>query len=273
MGGGAVVADHPQHVLGVAPVAREGPKLARHFGGGRIGDAGHHGGQCARHRPARVAVIAEPHVHQQPADVGIAEAEGPEVVAKLRDFLGRELRHGHADLQRHGPQPGGVHVGIGVELAVLEEGQQVQRGEVAGGVVEEHVFRAGVAAPDRPVLGAGVPCVDRVVVLDPRIGAGPCGVADLLPQVAGLDRAGYGAVAPVDQLPVAVRLDGLEEGVGDADRVVGILAGNSWHRLRSPSRCHRSGIRSRCGPAWHSPTRASRKCRGWRPSWPRGSRP
>ncbi len=234
VGGAAVVADHPQHRLGVLGIAGEGAQLLRHLGRGGIGDAGHDRGQRAAERPALVAVIAQPHVHQQAADIGVAEAEGAELVAQLRDRRAGELRHHHADLERDHPQPGGVDIGLGVELAVLQEGQQVHRRQVAGRVVQEHVFRARVRAADLPVFRAGVPGVDRVVELDARIGAGPGGVADLLPQLARLDGLGDLAVGAADQLPVGILADGAQEGVGDPHRVVRVLAGDGQVGVRVP---------------------------------------
>ena len=47
MRGAAVVADHPQHGLAVLLVAGEGAELLGHLGRGRVGDAGHDGGERA----------------------------------------------------------------------------------------------------------------------------------------------------------------------------------------------------------------------------------
>ena len=226
IGGAAVVADHAQHVRGVAGMAREGAKLLGHLGRGGIGHARHQRGQRPAKRAALFAVIAKAHVHQKAADIGIAKAQRAEIIGKLRDLLRGELRHGDRDFQRHGPEPRRMHVGRGVEFAVLVEGQQVHRGQVAGRIIQEHVFRAGVRSPDRAVFRAGVPGVDGVMELDARVGAGPGGVAHLIPQVARLDRLGDLAIRAADQRPVFVILDGVQEGIRHADGVVGILAGN-----------------------------------------------
>src|SRR5206468_12558113 len=90
----------------------------------------------------------------------------------------------------------------------------------------EHARVAGdarVARVDPAAPGAGVPAVDRVVVLHARVGASPRGVGDLIPQLAGLQRLAHLSVGPPGQLPVAVVFDGFEEAVGDAHGVVGIL--------------------------------------------------
>ncbi len=48
---------------------------------------------------------------------------------------------------------------------VTSELHQVDRGQVASRVVEEHILGARVAGIDAPAVGAGVPLVDRRVVL------------------------------------------------------------------------------------------------------------
>ena len=176
------------------------------------------------------------HGHQKAPDIGVSQTERAEPVRKLRDPRAGELRHQHRDLERQRPDPRRVDIGLRVERAVLQERQQVHRGEIARRVVEEHVFRARIRAADRAVLRAGVPRVDRVVELHARIGAGPCRVADLLPEVARLDRLGHLAVGAPGQLPVAVRAHRLEEGVGHPDRVVRVLSGNREIRLGIPIR-------------------------------------
>ena len=150
MGGAAMVAHDAQHVGGVAVVVGEGAELAGHLGRGRIGDAGHDRGERAADGAALGGVVGDAGGHQQAADIGVAEAERAVLVGELGDLLRRELRHHHRDFEHDGPQADGVLVGGDVERAVgVAEGQQVERGEVAGRVVEEHVFRARVRRADR----------------------------------------------------------------------------------------------------------------------------
>src|SRR5690606_18913513 len=126
-----------------------------------------------------------------------------------------------------GPQPAGMFVGGDVEAAIgIAVGQQVHRGEVAGGVVEEHVFRARVARDDRAGFRRGVPLIDGGVVVHAGIGRGPRGIADRLPQVAGLDGLDYAAVLAGGEVPLAIILDGVQEVVGDADGIVRVLPGD-----------------------------------------------
>ena len=219
----AVVPNNTKHVLFVALVALKRTQLARHFSRGRIGHTRHDRGQGSTHRTAFVAVIAKAHVHQQTADVRIAKAKRAEHVGQLRDFFGRELRHHHRNFERHSPKAGRVDILLNVKLCVLVELQQVHRREVTGRIVEEHIFRTGVRPTDCTILRASVPRVYGVVELDTRISTGPCRVSNLFPQIARFDGLGNGAVFAVDQVPIRIILNRLKEGIGHADRVVGVL--------------------------------------------------
>ena len=117
-----------------------------------------------------------------------------------------------------------MHVGPRIELAVLEEGQQVHRGEVAGRVVEEHVFRARVRAADLAIRRAGVPGIDRVVILHARIGTGPGRMADLIPEVPRLHGLRDLAVGAPRQGPVRILAHRTQEGVRHPHRIVRVLA-------------------------------------------------
>ncbi len=79
-------------------------------------------------------------------------------------------------------------IGFHVERAVGRELQQVQAGQVAGGVVEEHVFAARIAGVDAGRVLRGVPAVDRGVVLHAGIAAMPGGFGDLVQQFFGFVR-------------------------------------------------------------------------------------
>ncbi len=61
-------------------------------------------------------------------------------------------------------------VGFDVEGAVGRELQEIQAGEVAGGVVEEHVFAARVAGIDARGIFRSVPAIDGGVVLHVHAG-------------------------------------------------------------------------------------------------------
>src|SRR3546814_7537740 len=75
------------------------------------------------------------------------------------------------------------------------------------------LFRSRIRGVDPPRGGAGVPLVDRRVELDARIGTGPGGMGDLVPQLARTHGLRDLAVGAADQVPVLVLLHRFEEGV------------------------------------------------------------
>ena len=79
-------------------------------------------------------------------------------------------------------------------------------------------------------------CQSFMVVLKCRPGSarGPGGVADLFPEIAGLERLGHLLVGAADQVPVAVGLHRAQKVVLQRDRVVGVLAGDREVGFRIP---------------------------------------
>src|SRR5436305_10582853 len=127
-------------------------------------------------------------------------------------------------------------VGVHVELlgrGVVER-DQVGGRQVAGGVVEEHVFRARIGGSDGARGLAGVPVVHGGVEVQAGIGAGPGGVADFLPEIAGLQRLHDFLVGAANEIPVAVGFDRAQEVVLQRYRIVGVLAGYREVGFRIP---------------------------------------
>jgi hypothetical protein len=87
VGGAAVVADDPQHVLLVFLVTGEGADLAGHLGRGGVGNTGHDRGQRAADGAAFVGIVGNAGGHQQAADIGVAEAQGAVLVAQFGDLV------------------------------------------------------------------------------------------------------------------------------------------------------------------------------------------
>ena len=69
-----------------------------------------------------------------------------------------------------------------------------------------------------------MPVVDGGVELDARIGAGPSRLGDLVHEAARLQGLHRLAAHARLQLPIAVLFNRVQEGVVDADGVVGVLA-------------------------------------------------
>ena len=216
--GPAMVAHHPQHVVLVLAIAGEGAELLCHFSRGGIGNARHDRRERSADGAALVAVIGNAVGHQQTADIGKAQAERPVLIGELGDFPGGELRHQHADFQNHGPQPHRMLVSLDVKLRRfrIAELQKVERGEIAGRIIKEHVFRAGVGGADVARCRAGVPVIDRGVILDAGISRGPGRMADLVPKVAGLQGLGHLARHAGIEVPGAIGFNRAQERIGDA---------------------------------------------------------
>ena len=103
---------------------------------------------------------------------------------------------------------------------------EVDRREVASGVIEEHVFRTWVRRIDATVSRARVPLVDRGVVLKTRIGAVPSRFAQVVPKSFCRDGLDGFFGRSSREIPGVVLFNCFKKGVADSDRVVGILTGN-----------------------------------------------
>ena len=146
----AVLAHHAQERVAVLLVAGERAAVvagdARRL---RVGLAGHHRGDGGGVGAPLVAVVRQAARHQQRAQVGVAQAQRPVVVAVPLDRLRRIARVRDDDLLRRDQRAArGLERGH-VELAALgHELHQVDRRQVARRVVEEHVLGARVAGVD-----------------------------------------------------------------------------------------------------------------------------
>src|SRR6478672_12754323 len=114
-------------------------------------------------------------------------------------------------------------IGFHVEGAVGRELQKIQAGQVAGGIVEEHVFAAGIAGVNAGRVLRGVPAIDCRVVLHARIAAVPGCFGDLVQEFLGFVRLYYGVIGDAAGGEIGVADYGVHEVVGHADRVVGVL--------------------------------------------------
>ena len=117
---------------------------------------------------------------------------------------------------------------------LVAELQQVERGEIAGGVVEEHVFRARIGGADRAGRRAGVPVVHRGIVMQARIRRLPRSRTDLFPQIACLECFHHLAVLAGGQVPVSIIFHRAQELVLERNGIVGVLAGNGEIGVRVP---------------------------------------
>ena len=160
--------------------------LFRQHRGLQIRLAAHDRGQGSGEVPAGVAVIRQAESHQQSAQVGVSQTQRAIIVGVARDRFGRIAGVVDQDIHR------GDHDGDGMAISGhikgagrIDEFEQVEAGQVAGRIVQEHVLGARIRGIDAAGVLGGVPLVDRGVVLHPRIAAFPGGFGDLVHQLAG----------------------------------------------------------------------------------------
>src|SRR5450756_1718962 len=193
---GAVQLDHPEHgfdiVLGDRvrhsgatriAIASKGTDVCGDFRALLVSMAGHDGRDGTRQRTAFIGIIRQTVAHAERTEVRKAEAEGAEDMGVFRDVLGRIARIVHEDFLRGDVNADRRLETFDVKLAVFPfELHEVQRGQVAGGVVDENVFAARVRGVDRLRAFAGMPLLDGAVVLDAGVAADMRAFSDLVQQ-------------------------------------------------------------------------------------------
>src|SRR3984957_11532710 len=117
----------------------------------------------------------------------------------------------------------GVAISFDVEGSVRRELQQVQAREVAGGIVEEHVFAARVAGVDAGGVFRSVPAIDRGVVLHAGIAAVPGSLGNFLHQIFGFESLHHATAEYGLGGEVGVANDRVHKIVGDANGVICVL--------------------------------------------------
>ena len=122
--------------------------------------------------PRLVAVVGEALRHQIRPQIRVSQSQRPEVMTDLLDLFGGIAGVVDDDLLSQDQDRYGMAERLGVELSVrLQELHQVQRGQIAGRVVEEDVLGAGVASVDGAGVGTGVPLIESGLELQAGIAA------------------------------------------------------------------------------------------------------
>ena len=209
---------------------RERAALQRQIDRGVVGAVAHAFGDAPRHRPRRLAVVAQVQHHQRIAQTGEAQADAPLVARFLVLLRQRPHRHvEHVVEHAHGGahqllETGLVERRVGLERA-LHEARQVDRAEAAAAVGRQRLFAAGIGRTDALAVGEVVVAVDgveeqhaglgvvvgrthdlvpqfarRQLAIDPQAIAAPVGAGGLL------GRARFGAVHQLDVAAVTHRL-------------------------------------------------------------------
>ncbi len=164
---------HPQHRLAIKREAFERANLGCNGTALEIRFPGKNRRDGAGNRARLVAVVRKPFCHEQGAEVRIPESERPKNVGIFRDLCCGVCRATDNDLLRGDEDINRVPKHRYVKRAVvLQQLQEVNRGEITRGVIKKHVLAAGIARMDPVGIHARVPVVRRRVKLQPGIAAG-----------------------------------------------------------------------------------------------------
>ena len=165
---------HAEHRLAVLSEAFKRADDCRHLRAGQVGRPVEQRRDGAADAVSRFGIVGVPFGHDQAPEVGIAQSKRPEHVAVLANLTRRIAGVVHQDFLGDEIQTAGGFEPLVVECAVgLAELHQVDARQIAGGVVQEHIFAARVAGVDPPAVGASVPLVDCGIVLHAGVAAVP----------------------------------------------------------------------------------------------------
>jgi hypothetical protein len=202
----------------------QGRRLLGEHGGLQVRLAAHDGSQGCGEISARVAVIGQAHRHEQGAEVGVTEAQRPVVVGIAHDRFGRVAGVVHQDVHGGDQDVDGMAVGVHVKGSRRgDELEQVETGQVARRVIQEHVLRAWVRGIDAARVLGGMPLVDGGVVLHAGVAALPGSFGDLAHEVASFEDFGWFSTLDLAGGEILIPLDGAHEFVVHAHGVVGVL--------------------------------------------------
>ncbi len=222
-----------EHRLAVLVEALERADDRRHFSAGEVRGSVEQCRHRAAHAVSRFAVVRHSLAHEQAAQVRVTEAQRAEGVAITGDVCRRIARVIDQDFLSDEVDAAGGLEPLDVERAVLlAELHQVDAGQVASRVVEEHVLAARIAGVDAAAVRASVPAVDRRVVLHARIAALPGTLGHPTEQILGRPRRAFLVrVGNPVRRPFLIVLDRFHELVGHADREIRVLEEDRAIRL------------------------------------------
>ena len=222
-----MLAHHPLVTVLIACVALVRTDDPGQLGAALVGDAGHEARDRCSERTAAIGVVRQAGGHEEGTEIRVADAELAVPTSRIANGFCREIREADRHVHRRDDELHCTCEAMGVERVVLlEEREEVQRRQVAGRVVEAHVFRAWVRCIDATGLRVRMPVVDRVVVLNARIGAGPCRLAHRPEEPLGVDGLDDAAVSAGGEAEGLAVLDRAHEQIGHPNRVVRVLVLN-----------------------------------------------
>ena len=232
-----MVADDAQHRLAVLVVAGEGAELAGHLGRGGVGDAGHQRGDGGGDGAALGAIVGDARGHQagrrywrsrgracgtrRRARRSGATGTAPSS-PRFRARWSTAARHARSDVDVEAARPPSRNC--------IRFSEARLHAVSSRNMYSEHGLEARIG-PD-----AGQVCQSLMVVWNWMPGSADSQAASPIVSHSSraLQRLGDLAGDAAGQVPVAVVLDRAQEVVGDAHRVVGVLAGDGEIGLRIP---------------------------------------
>ena len=136
-----VIPDDPQHVLVVFFIPFKGPQLPGYLSRSGIGLSRHDRRDGPANRQRFWRVVGNALAHEDRAQVGVAEPQGPELKTLFGNGPAGKRRHEHADFQHNGPESHRVPEVFSLEPPVwCKELAEIQRRKITRRVIEVHVF-------------------------------------------------------------------------------------------------------------------------------------
>jgi hypothetical protein len=166
---------------------------------------------------ARIRVIGQPGRHQQRSTVGGAKPQRPVVVRVARNRFRGIPGVVDQNFLRRDQYLDCTLVRLHIETARGGKLHKIQRREIAGRVIQKHIFRARIRRIDPRSILRRVPPVDGGVVLHTRVATLPCSLGDLVQQLARLKGLHRSMVAHAARRELLILYHRLHELIVDAD--------------------------------------------------------
>ncbi|OPZ97138.1 MAG: hypothetical protein BWY71_01713 [Planctomycetes bacterium ADurb.Bin412] len=224
--------DNAEHMPAVDFILIERSQPAGQFRTGGIGCTRHDCRNRRRQMAPFLAVVGQSQRHHQRAQIRIAQPQRPEIMRVLRNLRGGVTAVIDQQFLRDNQNPNRLLQALDIDAAVVPaELHQIQAGQIARGIVQEHIFAARVAGIDPSGFRAGVPVVDGRVILYPRIAAYMRAVRDQIHHfvgIIGIHRLtgcypdGLKATAGLHRLHKLIRQPHREIGILEHDTAIGL---------------------------------------------------
>ena len=173
------------HRLCVLGVLGKWADYTCHLGAGQVCRTMEKRGDRTAHAMGHRRIIACPVGHDQRTEVRVTKTQRTEQVTVVSNSIRRISCMVDQDFLGDKEQSASSHEALMIKRSVVAtELHQVDRGQVARCVVEEHVLRARIAGVDPTTVRASMPLVDRRVVLNSRVSTVPSALGHAIEHLA-----------------------------------------------------------------------------------------